>query len=60
MNLQKHFCLVILRRHTEIVLAEYEVEAADWYYARHQAANLFRKEYPDEKRDWCVDSCLLD
>lgn len=60
MNMEKHLCIVI-GRHSKKQLAEYTIEAADWYYARHMAANKFRDEIdPPEDLDWCVDSLKLD
>ena len=56
--MQKHLCIIIDRA-TREGLAEYEVEAADWYYARHLAAELFKRNFPDVKNDWCVDSLIL-
>jgi len=58
--MQKHLCIIIERSPPRKALAEYTVEALDWYYARHQAADLFRKEHnPPPELDWCVDSLQL-
>lgn len=61
-----HLCVVI-DRITRKELASYEVEAADWYYARHIARQKFETEIqfiPSMRnlvkdKDWCVDSCEL-
>lgn len=71
--MEKHFCQ-ILTRDDKTVLAEYVVEAVDWYYARHKAADLFRQQYrklpirllSDSSdpmtmyQNWYVDSCIMD
>jgi hypothetical protein len=59
-TLEKHLCIVI-ERHSKKGLAEYTIEAADWYYARNIAVNKFREEHnPPKDLDWCVDSMKLD
>lgn len=56
---KRFLCIVILRRTGE-QLAEYEILAIDWYFARQQAANKYREEYPDRVSiDWYVDSLEL-
>jgi hypothetical protein len=56
---KKFLCLILLRRTGE-QLAEYEIVAIDWYFARQQAANKYREENPDKaSSDWCVDSLEL-
>jgi len=56
---KKFLCLILLRRTGE-QLAEYEIVAIDWYFARQQAANRYREEYPDSVSiDWYVDSLEL-
>jgi hypothetical protein len=56
---KKFLCLVILRQ-TSKQLAEYEVMAIDWYYARHKAADKYREEHPEQANDdWYVDSLEL-
>ncbi len=68
MELKTFFCLIGVRGRPDLVLAEYEIKAADWYYARHGAADRFRKdpEYMRIKVDnnvtdaqWYVDSIEL-
>jgi len=49
------YCQVELRSN-RVLLAEYVVDAPDWYYARHKAAERYKKNYPNDFRDWCVDS----
>lgn len=58
--MSKFLCIVLERSTKKQIGEEMIVEAADWYYARHKAANKFREENPDEWRDWCVDSLELD
>lgn len=56
---KKFLCLVLLRE-TKEQLAEYEISAIDWYFARQQAANKYRQEHPEQSSvDWCVDSLEL-
>lgn len=56
---RKHFCQIRVRGSRQ-TLAEYTIDAPDWYYARHNAADKFRLEHPEEKRDWYVDSITMD
>jgi len=57
----KFLCIVIERSTKKQIGEEMIVEAADWYYARHMAANKFRNEIdPPKELDWCVDSLELD
>jgi hypothetical protein len=56
----KFLCIAIDRTTKEQIGDEMTVEAADWYYARHMAAHQFREKYPDEKRDWCIDSIEIE
>lgn len=65
-SMEHHFCQ-ILTRDDKTVLAEYEVKATDWYYARHMAVSLFREKCRDlslrllsQSRSWYVDSCIID
>ena len=61
MSKETHFCIIIDRA-TKKELAEIgNIYASDWYYARHIAADNFRKddkykEIRKEYTDWCVDS----
>jgi hypothetical protein len=43
---------------TDKTLKEYEVEAEDWYFARHIGQKRFQDECPEmvRKHDWKVDS----
>ena len=59
----KKFLCIIITRDTRETIAEYnDIEAEDWYYARHKAAALYRKDNPDKSDDknWAVDSLELD
>ena len=55
----KHLCL-ICERGTDKVLAEYTVEAEDWYYASHQAAGKFEVEHGRRSQEYYVDSTELN
>ncbi len=58
MNIKKFLCLIIDRT-TNQTLKEYpEIEARDWYYARHIAADLYIKE-TGIRDGWYVDSLEL-
>ena len=59
-RMKTFFCQITVRNSIEI-LAEYIVEASDWYYARHIAANRFVKENKlrGSINDWYVDSCEI-
>lgn len=61
----RHLCQVRTRAKPQVFLREYTVEALDWYYARHKAADLFRDEPTYEeilkahnitRSEWWVDS----
>ena len=54
---QKFLCSIQDRKTGE-VFAYYEIEAADWYYARHQAADKFSAEHLDLSltKNWYADS----
>ena len=54
----KHL-VIIIDRDTRKTLAEYEIEAADFYYARHIGCDKFRKEHPDAK-NFAADSIELE
>jgi hypothetical protein len=56
------FLCVVHERISKATLAEYEIEAADWYYARHMAAAKYRADVSAKKteEDWCVDSLELE
>jgi len=54
----KNFLCIVYDPITSITLQEYTVEAADFYYASHIAANKFEKEQPTlskEHPNWKVD-----
>ena len=51
----KKFLVRILDRQTKKTLTEYEIEALDWYYARHIGIDNYRKEHPEAK-DYVADS----
>ena len=55
-----HLCIIVDRA-TNAQVAEYEVSAADWYYARHIAARNFSDEHAEDAKtlDWFVDSIEL-
>ena len=57
-EMTKHLCCVSPRYDGTKILAWYEIEAIDWYYARHQAADRFRKDHSEIEStvDWVVDS----
>jgi hypothetical protein len=53
----KNFLCVVYDKKTNLTLAEYTVEADDWYFARHQAAGKFKLDFPEKQNlDWKVDS----
>ena len=56
----KFYCIVI-DRETKKELAEYTVEAEDWYYARHIAADKFKEDSPEASiGSYYVDSLDID
>lgn len=60
----QHLCMVIHSLSGD-VLAEYEIEADHFYYARHQAALKYeesQKYQPNLRKlqNWYVDSCEID
>lgn len=60
----KRFYCIIIDRSTAKELAEYEVDALDWYYARHKAAQKYRDENRNkpgyDSDGWYVDSLELE
>ena len=60
-DMNSRFLCVVHDRVTKATLGEYVVSAEDWYYARHQAANLFQSTHKDVPANtWCVDSLELE
>lgn len=66
----KKFLCVIIDRVSGKELSSYKIEASDWYYARHKAANKYRHEINKNfnlpahilerlSKDWYVDSCEI-
>ncbi len=50
------YCEVISRVTGESLAVYDKIEAADWYYARHRAADRYAAEHPSKKSNWYVDS----
>jgi hypothetical protein len=57
---EKHYCVIIGRATSEEIKDMGVIEAPDWYYARHIAADKFRKENKEKDLDWFVDSFKVE
>lgn len=63
----KFYCEVINRDTRETIKSYPNIEATDWYYARHMVAQMFRNEFPRPYPDnmsinlnWFVDSIEME
>lgn len=59
-EMKKFYCEVIRRDTRETIKSYPDIEATDWYYARHKVAQMFREAFPSPYPPWFVDSIEIE